>query len=206
MLSMKERMIRGMTYRGDEELWEDMRRVRRLLRTYNNTGEDEFEYRTQLLKEMLGSIGEHIYIEPNFRCDYGSQITIGNHFYANFDCVILDVCPVTIGNHVLLGPQVGIYTASHPIDARVRADMLEYGSPVTIGDDVWIGGHAVINGGVEIGSGSIIGSGSVVTKSIPAGVIAVGNPCRVIREITQEDAAYWQKQRAELEQAAGLPR
>ena len=206
MLSMKERMIRGMTYRGDEELWEDMRRVRRLLRTYNNTGEDEFEYRTQLLKEMLGSIGEHIYIEPNFRCDYGSQITIGNHFYANFDCVILDVCPVTIGNHVLLGPQVGIYTPSHPIDARVRADMLEYGSPVTIGDDVWIGGHAVINGGVEIGSGSIIGSGSMVTKSIPAGVIAVGNPCRVIREITQEDAAYWQKQRAELEQAAGLPR
>lgn len=206
MLSMKERMIRGMTYRGDEELWEDMRRVRRLLRTYNNTGEDEFEYRTQLLKEMLGSIGEHIYIEPNFRCDYGSQITIGNYFYANFDCVILDVCPVTIGNHVLLGPQVGIYTPSHPIDAGVRADMLEYGSPVIIGDDVWIGGHAVINGGVEIGSGSIIGSGSVVTKSIPAGVIAVGNPCRVIREITQEDAAYWQKQRAELEQAAGLPR
>lgn len=206
MLSMKERMIRGMTYRGDEELWEDMRRVRRLLRTYNNTGKDEFEYRTQLLKEMLGSIGEHIYIEPNFRCDYGSQITIGNHFYANFDCVILDVCPVTIGDHVLLGPQVGIYTPSHPIDAGVRADMLEYGSPVTIGDDVWIGGHAVINGGVEIGSGSIIGSGSVVTKSIPAGVIAVGNPCRVIREITQEDAAYWQKQRAELEQAAGLPR
>lgn len=206
MLSMKERMIRGMTYRGDEELWEDMRRVRRLLRTYNNTGEDEFEYRTQLLKEMLGSIGEHIYIEPNFRCDYGSQITIGNYFYANFDCVILDVCPVTIGNHVLLGPQVGIYTPSHPIDAEVRADMLEYGSPVTIGDDVWIGGHAVINGGVEIGSGSIIGSGSVVTKSIPAGVIAAGNPCRVIREITQEDAAYWQKQRAELEQAAGLPR
>lgn len=206
MLSMKERMIRGMTYRGDEELWEDMRRVRRLLRTYNNTGEDEFEYRTQLLKEMLGSIGEHIYIEPNFRCDYGSQITIGNHFYANFDCVILDVCPVTIGSHVLLGPQVGIYTASHPIDARVRADMLEYGSPVTIGDDVWIGGHAVINGGVEIGGGSIIGSGSVVTKSIPAGVIAAGNPCRVIREITQEDTAYWQKQKAELEQAAGLPR
>ena len=206
MLSTKERMIRGMTYRGDEELWEDMRRIRRLLRTYNNTGEDEFEYRTQLLKEMLGSIGEHIYIEPNFRCDYGSQITIGNHFYANFDCVILDVCPVTIGNHVLLGPQVGIYTPSHPIDAGVRADMLEYGSPVTIGDDVWIGGHAVINGGVEIGSGSIIGSGSVVTKSIPAGVIAVGNPCRVIREITQEDAAYWQKQRAELEQAAGPPR
>lgn len=206
MLSMKERMIRGMTYRGDEELWEDMRRVRRLLRTYNNTGEDEFEYRTQLLKEMLGSIGEHIYIEPNFRCDYGSQITIGNYFYANFDCVILDVCPVTIGDHVLLGPQVGIYTPSHPIDAGVRADMLEYGSPVTIGDDVWIGGHAAINGGVEIGSGSIIGSGSVVTKSIPAGVIAAGNPCRVIRKITQEDAAYWQKQRAELEQAAGLPR
>ena len=206
MLSMKERMIRGMPYRGDEELWEDRRKVRRLLRTYNTTGEDEFEYRTQLLKEMLGSIGEHIYIEPNFRCDYGSNITIGSHFYANFDCVILDVCPVTIGSHVLLGPQVGIYTASHPIDAGVRADMLEYGSPVTIGDDVWIGGHAVINGGVEIGGGSIIGSGSVVTKSIPAGVIAAGNPCRVIREITQEDAAYWQKQRAELEQAAGLPR
>lgn len=206
MLSMKERMIRGMSYRGDEELWEDMRKIRRLLRTYNNTGEDEFEYRTRLLKEMLGSIGEHIYIEPNFRCDYGSNITIGSHFYANFDCVILDVCPVTIGSHVLLGPQVGIYTASHPIDARVRADMLEYGSPVTIGDDVWIGGHAVINGGVEIGGGSIIGSGSVVTKSIPAGVIAAGNPCRVIREITQEDTAYWQKQKAELEQAAGLPR
>ena len=206
MLSMKERMIRGMPYRGDEELREDMRKIRRLLRTYNNTGEDEFEYRTQLLKEMLGSIGEHIYIEPNFRCDYGSNITIGNHFYANFDCVILDVCPVTIGNHVLLGPQVGIYTPAHPIDARVRADMLEYGSPVAIGDDVWIGGHAVINVVVEIGSGSIIGSGSVVTKSIPAGVIAAGNPCRVIREITQEDTAYWEQQRAELEREMALPR
>lgn len=198
-MNMKDCMISGQLFRINEELMADMLRARKLLRLYNATTEGDWKYRTSILQELLGSMGEDVYFEPNFRCDYGSQIYIGNHFYANFDCVILDGCPVTIGDHVMFGPQVGIYTASHPIDARARASMLEFGSPVTIGNHVWVGGHTVINGGVEIGEQSVIGSGSVVTKSIPAGVIAVGNPCRVLREITQEDAALWEERRLRFE-------
>ena len=149
------------------------------------------------LKELFGSTGEKIWIEPPFHCDYGCHVSVGEGFYANYDCIILDVCPVTIGERVLLGPRVCIYTAAHPMDAAVRATGLEYGKPVVIGDDVWIGGNSVINPGVTVGSNTVIGSGSVVTRSIPSGVIAVGNPCRVLRPITDEDSRFWKNRHRE---------
>ena len=152
---------------------------------------DEKEKRTEIIKELLGKTGDKVYFELPFRCDYGNHITVGENFYANFDCIMLDVAPITIGDNVLFGPRVGVYTASHPIDAEVRVSGLEFGTPITIGSNVWVGGDVVINPGVTIGDNVIIGSGSVVTKSIPEGVIAAGNPCRVIRSVNEEDAKYW---------------
>jgi maltose O-acetyltransferase len=119
---------------------------------------------------------------------------LGENFYANFDCIILDVNKVEIGNNVMLGPKVCIYTAGHPIDAKVRSKLLEFGKPIKIGNDVWVGGNAVINPGITIGDNVIIGSGSIVTKNIPNNVIAVGNPCKVLREITEKDKEYWGEQ------------
>lgn len=200
-MNMKDRMIQGLLYQINDPLRADMQRARRLLSIFNNTTEEETDARKRLIRELFGSVGDNILIQPPFYCDYGSNISVGHNFYANFNCVLLDVCPIAIGNNVMLGPQVGIYPATHPIDARVRAMMVELGKPVAIGDDVWIGGHAVINGGVSIGSETVIGSGSVVTKSIPSGVIAAGNPCRIIREIAPEDAVYWERQRSEFDQA-----
>lgn len=193
MMSEKERMLSGELYiASDGELAKDNKKARVLTRLFNTTTEEQMGYRSQLLKELFASSGEKIHIEPPFRCDYGCHITIGEDFYANYDCIIIDVCEVKIGNNVFFGPRVSIYTAGHPIDAEVRNTLLEYGKPVTIGNDVWVGGNTVINPGVSIGDNVVIGSGSVVTKDIPSGVIAVGNPCRVLRTITVEDKEYWQ--------------
>lgn len=196
MMSEKERMLSGELYiANDVELAKDNKNARVLTRLFNTTTEEQMGYRSQLLKELFASSGEKIHIEPPFRCDYGCHITIGEDFYANYDCIIIDVCEVKIGNNVFFGPRVSIYTAGHPIDAEVRNTLLEYGKPVTIGNDVWVGGNTVINPGVSIGDNVVIGSGSVVTKDIPSGVIAVGNPCRVLRTITVEDKEYWQMKR-----------
>lgn len=198
MATNKENMLAGKLYMaGGEELAKDNKRSRMLTRLFNNTTEEQIEYRTQLLKELFESTGESLYIEPPFRCDYGSNITVGNNFYANFDCIILDVAKVTIGDNVFFAPRVGVYTAGHPIDAGVRNTLLEFGKPVTIGNNVWVGGNVVINPGVTIGNNVVIGSGAVVTKDIPDNVIAVGNPCRVLREITEEDTQYWEKLKEE---------
>lgn len=132
---------------------------------------------------------------PPFHCDYGKNIEVGENFFANYNCIILDVAKVTIGKNVMFAPNVSIYTAGHPIHPDSRNSGYEYGIPVTIGDNVWIGGSVVINPGVTIGNNVVIGSGSVVTKDIPDNVIAVGNPCRVIREITEEDRKYYYKDR-----------
>jgi maltose O-acetyltransferase len=139
------------------------------------------------LKQLFKSTGDNIYIEPPFRTDYGCNTSIGENFYANYDCIILDVCSVTIGRNVFFAPRVCIYTAAHPIDAAVRNSLLEFGRPVSIGDDVGVGGNVVVNPGVKIGSNVVIGSASVVVKDIPDGVIAAGNPAKVIREITSSD-------------------
>ena len=201
MKSEKELMLSGKLYKAlDDELFKDSMRARRLTRLFNNSNEEDLEYRTDLLKQLFKSVGENIYIEPTFRCDYGSNISIGDNFFANYDCIILDVCDVNIGNNAFFAPRVCIFTASHPIDADVRNELLEFGKPVTIGNSVWIGGNTVINPGVTIGNNVVIGSGSVVTKDIPDNVIAIGNPCRVLREITEEDKIYWNKKREEYYQ------
>jgi maltose O-acetyltransferase len=154
---------------------------------YNATFGRSREVREEVLRRLLGSVGDGCYFEPTFRCEFGFNIRIGDHFYANFDCVMLDGGGVTIGDHVLFGPRVGIYTSNHAIDAGERAAGGCYAKPVTIGNHVWVGGGVTINPGVRVGDNSIIGSGSVVTRPIPAGVVAAGNPARVLREITDAD-------------------
>lgn len=205
MRSEKEKMLQEDLYRAsDPELIADDTKARRLTRLLNQTTEEEIEERIALTKEIFGETGDKIYVEPPFRCDYGKNVFIGEHFYANFDCVMLDVAKITIGKNVMFGPRVCLFTAGHPIDAIVRNSGLEFGRAITIEDNVWIGGNTTVNPGVTIGENVIIGSGSVVTKDIPANTIAAGNPCRVIREITQEDEKYWQEKQsqywAEIEQ------
>lgn len=201
-----ERMRAGQLYvLQGEELLQMRRRAYRLVRAFNATTEDEPERREALLRELLGGMGKDVFIEPPFRCDYGCHIFLGSHVYFNYECIILDVGDVTLGSHVFLGPRVGLYTAGHPIDAAVRRENLEYGKPITIGDDVWIGGDTVVNPGVTIGSDVVIGSGSVVTRDIPSHVVAAGNPCRVLRPITAEDRAHWEALRAEYEASLTAP-
>lgn len=196
-MTEQEKMLSGRLYTPQGLLPEISRRARRLTRLFNATTEDELETRLNLLHELFAHAGKDIYVEPTFRCDYGSNISVGDYFYANYDCVMVDTAKITIGSHVLLGPRVGIYTAGHPIDAQIRNTGLEFSRPVTIGDSVWVGGNVVINPGVNIGSDVVIGSGSVVTKDIPSHVIAVGSPCRVLRAITAEDKAFWEEKQKE---------
>ena len=180
----KALMLAGELYlASDASLVLERRNARRLIRIYNATTEDEAELRRQILVELLGAIGERCEIEPPFRCDYGSLIALGDNFYANFGCVILDCNRVTIGREVKFGPGVHVYAATHPVDPVVRASGRELGLPVTIGDGVWVGGGSIILPGVTIGEGSTIGAGSVVAKSIPSRVVAAGVPCRVIRAL-----------------------
>lgn len=154
---------------------------------YNRSYGRPAEEREALLRRIMGSMGREVSLEPTFRCEFGRNIHLGSHFFANFDCVMLDGAPITIGDNVLLGPKVGLYTSNHALDPRERADGACRARPITIGDDVWIGGNVTVLPGVTIGSGSVVGGGSVVTRSIPPGVIAAGNPARVIRDVTEAD-------------------
>jgi len=158
-----------------------------LTNKYNSSFGQPSEIRESILKQLLKYIGTGVHFEPNFRCEFGYNITIGNNFYANFDCVMLDGAEITIGDNVLFGPRVGIYTSNHAIDAQERVSGGCYAKPVVIGNNVWIGAGVHINQGVTIGDNTIIGSGSVVTKDIPANVVAAGVPCKVIRCITEDD-------------------
>lgn len=192
-MTEKERMLSGKLYKAsDEELKKDFLAAKNIIRRINCSKETDTKLRTSLFIKLFKSVGDNFNIEPPFFCDYGKNIAIGNDFYANYDCIIIDVCDVLIGDNVFLAPRVCIYTATHPIDAKIRNLKLEYGKPVVIGNNVWIGGNTVINPGVKIGDNAVIGSGSVVTKNIPSNVVAAGNPCRVIREITEEDHKIWQ--------------
>ncbi len=148
----------------------------------NRSAPREVELRRSILNVLFGSGGDSVWLEPTFRCDYGTNIYLGEKVYFNFDCVILDVCEVRIGDFVFVAPGVHIYTATHPLEAELRRTQ-EFGKPVTIGSDVWIGGKAVICPGVTIGDRSVIGAGSVVTKDVPAGVVVAGNPAKVIRKV-----------------------
>ncbi|WP_273836788.1 sugar O-acetyltransferase [Halococcus sp. PRR34] len=184
MPTEKTKMLDGEPYdASDPELVAEREHARTLTRQYNATDETDHERRNELLDELLGSVGEDCHVEPPFRCDYGDNIHVGENFYANVDCVVLDVCRVEIGHNCLLGPGVHVYTATHPIDAAERAEGLESGEPVTIGDDVWIGGRAVIDPGVTVGDGAVVGSGAVVTEDVPAGVVVKGNPAEIVTEL-----------------------
>jgi maltose O-acetyltransferase len=184
MATEKEKMLQGEWYdASDGELVQDRNRARTLLKQYNNTGPYEQALRQKVLRDLIPAQGPGLWIEPPFYCDYGSNIILGEKVYFNFNCTILDVLPVTIGNGVLIGPSVQIYTALHPMNWQERALGKESGKPVVIGSYVWVGGSAIICPGVSIGHRSIIGAGSVVTKNIPDDVFAAGNPCRVIQPL-----------------------
>lgn len=195
-MTEREKMVAGLLYdANDAQLIKERLRARKLVRLFNQTTEEETQERSRLLKELFGSTGERINIEPSFHCDYGYNIHVGENFFANFDCVILDVCDVRIGDNCLLGPKVCLYTPMHPFDKEQRRTqfidgrpvMMEYGKPIAIGDDVWIGGSAVINPGVTIGNNVIVASGSVVVKDVPDHVVVGGNPARILRALDTKD-------------------
>ncbi|MCM2534083.1 sugar O-acetyltransferase [Neobacillus pocheonensis] len=184
MKSEKAKMLNGDFYDpASPELLKERLNARRLTRLYNQTLETDENNRTELLKKLFGSTGRNLYIEPSFRCDYGYNIHVGENFYANFDCVFLDVCEIRIGDNCFIAPGVHIYTATHPLNPNERISGAEYGIPVTIGQNVWIGGRAVINPGVKIGNNVVIASGAVVTKDLPDNVVAGGNPAKIIKKI-----------------------
>lgn len=182
--SQKQRMLAGVLYRADDpELVADHVRAQRLLQVFNALRGDETDALTVALRPLLGHLGDGAIIKPSLRCDYGFNIHVGARSFINYDCVLLDCNRITIGRDVQIGPGVHIYTATHPLDADLRRSGLESALPVTIGDGVWLGGGTIVCPGVTIGSDSVVGAGSVVTKSLPSGVLAVGNPCRVIRDL-----------------------
>lgn len=182
-------------YFCDEEIDAIAFKAQELIERFNAAPANDEATRKEILKELLGKGGEWCLIKPPFHCDYGKFIEIGEGSFLNYDCIILDACKVKIGNRVFIGPRTCIYSASHPIDASVRLSGYDISKPVTICDNVWLGGNVVVTPGVTVGEGSVIGAGSVITKDIPANVIAAGNPCRVIREITEEDKRYWEEKR-----------
>ena len=187
-MSEWEKLQAGMVYNDfDSDLF--MRRVeaKKLFREYNRTGDDDTALRRKLMEQLFKHVGTEVRIEPDFRCEFGKNIVIGNNVYINFGCIILDCAEVTIGDNVLLGPNIGIYAANHSLDAEERINGGCCGKPVHVGNNVWLGGDVKILPGVSVGDNTIIGTGSIVTKDIPAGVIAVGNPCRVIRAVTEAD-------------------
>jgi maltose O-acetyltransferase len=185
MPTEREKMLAGELYDPfDPELARDRDRARDLCQDLNATREGDRDLRRRILADLFGRGGDSVWMQPPFYCDYGSNILLGERVFFNFNCVVLDVCRVEIGDFTLFGPAVQIYTPMHPMNSELRRAQ-EFGKPVTIGSDVWVGGGAIICPGVTIGSKAVIGAGSVVTRDVPAGVFAAGNPCRVIREITE---------------------
>lgn len=178
-MTEKEKMLAGELYCAiDEELSREHNIAQNILRKFNNSPE---ENRSEILKPLFGKTGENFYVKPNFRCDYGYNIHVGENFFANYDCIILDVCKVTIGDNCMLAPRVCIYTATHPLDAETRISGLEYGKPVTIGNNVWLGGSSVILPGVTIGDNVVVAAGAVVVKDVPDNVVVGGNPAKIIK-------------------------
>lgn len=183
-----ERLQTGLIYNDfDSDLFQRRIAAKKLFRAYNRTEDEEVGLRNQILRQLFKKLGENVWIEPDFRCEFGKNITIEDHVYINFGCVILDCAEVTIGAHALLGPNIGLYTVNHAADAEERISGGCSGKPIRIGKNVWLGGDVKVLAGVTIGDNAIIGAGSIVTKDIPPDVIAVGNPCRVIRAITPAD-------------------
>ena len=187
MPTEREKMLAGELYDAlDPGLVADRIRARELCQRLKAASEADEALRRDLCRQLFGQGGDTVWMQPPFFCDYGTNIELGERVFFNFNCIVLDVCRVRIGDYTLFGPGVQILTPMHPLDAALRRQQ-EYGKPVEIGADVWVGAGAFILPGVSIGWGSVIGAGSVVTRDIPPGVFAAGNPCRVIRAITEED-------------------
>ena len=194
MKSEKEKMLSGRPYKAfDDELLKERQCAKELTFEFNALHPNELERQNKTIKKLFGETGKTFHVEPPFHCDYGYNIIIGENFYLNYNCIILDCAKVTIGNNVLIAPNVSIYTAGHPLHYELRNQDYEYAFPINIGNNVWIGGNVIINPGITIGDNSVIGSGSVVTKDIPSDVIAIGNPCRVLRKIIESDKFYYFK-------------
>lgn len=195
-MNQKERMLNSLPYKAWlDGLEEEREACKEKIYELNFLKPKERGEIPRLLKRLFGKTGEEIWIEPPFHCDYGWNIEIGDYFFANYNLTILDVGKVTIGANVQIAPNVSIYTAGHPIHPESRSSGYEYGIPVTIGNNVWIGGNSIILPGVTIGNNVVIGAGSVVAKDIPDNMIAVGNPCRIIRKITEDDRMNYFKDR-----------
>ncbi len=194
--SEKEKMLVGESYYANTSELANLRlQAQRACHRYNQIDPKNFKERKALIRGLFKQTDGLFHIEQPFHCDYGFNIEIGNNFFSNYNLTILDCAPVKIGNNVMIGPNVSLFTSGHPIHFEIRNTSLEYALPITIGDNVWIGGNVTINPNVTIGENSVIGSGSVITKSIPTNVIAAGNPCKVIREITDEDKLYYYQKR-----------
>ena len=189
-MTHRERRDRQMAYISDESVYEEQKRARTLMQKLNSMDRADFEGIATVVQELLQT-EEKPFINPPFYCDYGNHIKVGKNFFANYNCTMLDVGKITFGDNCLLAPKGAVYTAGHPIHPDSRNSAYEYGIDVTIGNNVWIGGNAVICAGVTIGDCCVIGAGSVVTKDIPAWTVAAGNPCKVIRKITEEDRKYY---------------
>lgn len=195
-MNQKERMLKNLPYKAWlDGLSEERLENKKKIYEFNRCEPEEMQRSQELLKQILGKTGENVWIEAPFHCDYGYNIEVGENFFANYNLVILDVGKVKIGKNAQFAPNVAIYTAGHPVHPDSRNSGYEYGIDVTIGDNVWLGGNTVVMPGVHIGNNVVIGGGSVVTKDIPDDVIAVGNPCRVLRKITEDDRKYYFKDR-----------
>lgn len=196
-MDQKERMLAGLPYKAWlDGLQEERDACREKIYAFNLLPPKD--RRTAIpahIRDIFGKTGENVWVEPPFQCDYGWNIEVGDNFYANYNLVILDVCKVTMGDNVFIAPNVALYAAGHPVHPESRNSGYEYGAPITVGDNVWIGGNTVILPGVTVGDNVVIGAGSVVTRDIPANSVAAGNPCRVLREITEADRKYYFKNR-----------
>jgi maltose O-acetyltransferase len=186
MKTEKEKMLAGELYNAlDKQLSDERLRTRLLIKALNDTREDQTEERSCILKDLIPNAGNGLWLQPPFYCDYGTNMNIGENVFFNFNCVVLDVMEVKIGSRTLFGPNVQVYTATHPMNHKERASGVEFAKPIVIGEDVWVGGSVVICPGVTIGDRCVIGAGSVVTKDLPPDVFAAGNPCKVIRPLVQ---------------------
>src|SRR5262249_41442737 len=186
MRTERDKMLAGELYDPlDPQLVQDRRRARDLCQALSATADARQAERLRLLRQLFGAVGDDPWIEPPFFCDYGSNITLGHKVYFNFNCVVLDVATVHIGDRTLFGPAVQIYTALHPLSAAERRRGLELAKPIVVGSDVWVGGAAILCPGVTVGDRSVIGAGSIVTRDVPPDVFAAGNPCRMLRKLVK---------------------
>ncbi|WP_225046903.1 sugar O-acetyltransferase [Lacticaseibacillus kribbianus] len=200
MATDKELMVAGkLYYSGGAELQAGRERARELVYAFNQTAPKQMDERQEILNQLIDSPSGDPYMEVPIRVDYGENVHVGQRFYANYDCILLDIAPITIGDHVMFGPRVGLYTAGHPLIPAIRNADLEYGHPITIGDNVWLGGNVTVCPGVTIGANTVVGAGAVVTHDLPANVVAAGVPAKVIRPITEADKADWEAQKAAYE-------